>query len=50
MMSTGQTWVWIASAFFTPKQVDTDGLGCGMGWVGWSAASRDIHGAPVAIP
>ncbi|MFQ2272357.1 translation elongation factor 4 [Aeromonas enteropelogenes] len=46
VMSTGQTWGVDRIGIFTPKQVDTDGLGCGeVGWV--VCGIKDIHGAPV---
>ena len=46
MMSTGQVWGVDRIGIFTPKQVDTDGLGCGeVGWV--VCGIKDIHGAPV---
>ncbi len=45
-MSTGQVWGVDRIGIFTPKQVDTDGLGCGeVGWV--VCGIKDIHGAPV---
>ena len=46
VMSTGQVWGVDRIGIFTPKQVDTDGLGCGeVGWV--VCGIKDIHGAPV---
>ncbi|HDZ8965193.1 TPA: elongation factor 4 [Aeromonas dhakensis] len=46
VMSTGQTWGVDRIGIFTPKQVDTDRLGCGeVGWV--VCGIKDIHGAPV---
>ncbi|WAF98417.1 translation elongation factor 4 [Aeromonas dhakensis] len=46
VMSTGQTWGVDRIGIFTPKQVDTNGLGCGeVGWV--VCGIKDIHGAPV---
>ncbi|MGL4251849.1 MAG: translation elongation factor 4 [Aeromonas sp.] len=46
VMSTGQTWGVDRIGIFTPKQVDTQGLGCGeVGWV--VCGIKDIHGAPV---
>ncbi|SIQ38057.1 GTP-binding protein LepA [Aeromonas sp. RU39B] len=46
VMSTGQSWGVDRIGIFTPKQVDTDGLGCGeVGWV--VCGIKDIHGAPV---
>ncbi|MCS3457233.1 GTP-binding protein LepA [Aeromonas sp. BIGb0405] len=46
VMSTGQVWGVDRIGIFTPKQVDTQGLGCGeVGWV--VCGIKDIHGAPV---
>ncbi|ABK37895.1 translation elongation factor 4 [Aeromonas hydrophila] len=46
VMSTGQVWGVDRIGIFTPKQVDTMGLGCGeVGWV--VCGIKDIHGAPV---
>ena len=46
VMSTCQVWGVDRIGIFTPKQVDTDGLGCGeVGWV--VCGIKDIHGAPV---
>ena len=46
VMSTGQVWGLDRIGIFTPKQVDTMGLGCGeVGWV--VCGIKDIHGAPV---
>lgn len=46
VMSTGQVWGVDRIGIFTPKQVDTQGLGCGE--VGWLVCGiKDIHGAPV---
>ena len=46
VMSTGQVWGVDRIGIFTPKQVDTMGLGCGeVGWVVYGI--KDIHGAPV---
>ena len=46
VMSTGQVWGVDRIGIFTPKQVETDGLGCGeVGWV--VCGIKDIHGAPV---
>ena len=46
VMSTGQVWGVDRIGIFTPKQVDTLGLGCGeVGWV--VCGIKDIHGAPV---
>ena len=46
VMSTGQVWGVDRIGIFTPKQVDTVGLGCGeVGWV--VCGIKDIHGAPV---
>ncbi|QNF17397.1 elongation factor 4 [Aeromonas jandaei] len=46
VMSTGQVWGVDRIGIFTPKQVDTDRLGCGeVGWV--VCGIKDIHGAPV---
>ena len=46
VMSTGQVGGVDRIGIFTPKQVDTDGLGCGeVGWV--VCGIKDIHGAPV---
>ncbi|MCV5934590.1 EF-Tu/IF-2/RF-3 family GTPase, partial [Escherichia coli] len=44
VMSTGQVWGVDRIGIFTPKQVDTQGLGCGeVGWV--VCGIKDIHGA-----
>ncbi|MGL5975527.1 MAG: translation elongation factor 4 [Aeromonas sobria] len=46
VMTTGQVWGVDRIGIFTPKQVDTQGLGCGeVGWV--VCGIKDIHGAPV---
>ncbi|MEH0093668.1 translation elongation factor 4 [Vibrio metschnikovii] len=46
VMSTGQIWGVDRIGIFTPKQVDTNGLGCGeVGWV--VCGIKDILGAPV---
>ncbi len=46
VMSTGQVWGVDRIGIFTPKQVDTNGLGCGeVGWV--VCGIKDILGAPV---
>ena len=46
VMSTGQIWGVDRIGIFTPKQTDTDGLGCGeVGWV--VCGIKEIHGAPV---
>ncbi|MBU3825439.1 MAG: translation elongation factor 4 [Candidatus Oceanisphaera merdipullorum] len=46
VMSTGQVWGVDRIGIFTPKQTDTDGLGCGeVGWV--VCGIKEIHGAPV---
>ncbi|AMQ41878.1 elongation factor 4 [Aeromonas veronii] len=46
VMSTGQVWGVDRIGIFTPKQVDTQGLGGGeVGWV--VCGIKDIHGAPV---
>lgn len=46
VISTGQVWGVDRIGIFTPKQVDTQGLGCGeVGWV--VCGIKDIHGAPV---
>lgn len=46
VMSTGQVWGVDRIGIFTPKQTDTDGLGCGE--VGWMVCGiKEIHGAPV---
>ncbi|ART82943.1 elongation factor 4 [Oceanisphaera profunda] len=46
VMSTGQVWGVDRIGIFTPKQTDTEGLGCGeVGWV--VCGIKEIHGAPV---
>ena len=46
VMSTGQVWGVDRIGIFTPKQTDTEGLGCGE--VGWMVCGiKEIHGAPV---
>ncbi|ART80091.1 translation elongation factor 4 [Oceanisphaera avium] len=46
VMTTGQVWGVDRIGIFTPKQTDTDGLGCGeVGWV--VCGIKEIHGAPV---